>query len=245
MDNILTIFFYLCGFLFLTSCGHQTYPGNGSRQQSNFAQADYEPTPTLKQSLFNTKDRTISETGIQQILNSDIVLPDTLRIALLNYSSNSMSRYYDRYWNNEDYLKLQQKYIDALKTQLKEVVAVKKIILMPSIMIGENPTIFSLREAAVRLQADLLFIFSINSDIYQKYKVFKKDDVKAYATCESLLMDIRTGIIPHSEVVTKDFLTQKSEKDLENNDLKKRAEQAAVLLTLKETAESLTKFLKH
>ncbi len=245
IDHKLNILFYLCGLLLLTSCGHQTYPGNGNRPESNYEQATYQNTPTLKQSLFNSKDRTISEIGIQQILNSKIVLPDTIRIALLNYSPNSISRYYDAYWNNEAYLKLQQAYIDAIKTQLNEVPSVKKIILMPKLMLEANPTIFTLRESAVRLQADLLFIFSINSDIYQKYKVFKKDDIKAYATCESLLMDIRTGIIPHSEVITKDFLTQKSDKDLGNNDLKKRAEQAAVLLTLEEIGEKLTNFLKQ
>ena len=87
-------------------------------------------------------------------------------------------------------------------------------------------------------------LFSINSDIYHKYKVFKKDEVKAYATCESLLMDIRTGIIPHSEVVTRDFLTQKTEKDLDNNELRKRAEQTAIGLTLEEIGKRLTDFLK-
>ena len=154
-----------------------------------------------------------------------------------------MSRYYTSYWNNEDYLKLQQEYIETLREKLQEVEKVKKIILMPQIIIGDNPNIFTLRESAVRLQADLLFIFSINSDIYQKYKVFKKDEVKAYATCESLLMDIRTGIIPHSEVVTEDFLTEKSDLDLDDGELRKRAEKEAILLALNKIGSRLTDFL--
>lgn len=83
-----------------------------------------------------------------------------------------------------------------------------------------------------------------NSDIYHRYKVFKKDEAKAYATCESLLMDIRTGIIPHSEVVTKDFLTPKTDKDLVNTELKRRAEQAAILLTLEQIGQLLGQFSK-
>lgn len=245
INKIMTPLLYCCSLLFLYSCGYQTYPKNTKQQDSSFAQSRLKTTPILKQSLFNAKDRTISEAGIQQILNSEIILPDTIRIALLNYSANSISRYYDTYWNNEAYLKSQQAYIEVLKKQLKQVAAVKKIILMPNIIIGDHPNIFTLRESAVRLQADLLFIFSINSDIYQKYKVFKKDEVKAYATCESLLMDIRTGIIPHSEVVTKDFLTQKTAQDLSNNDLRKRAEQSAILLTLENIGEKLTGFLKQ
>ena len=236
---------YLSSVLFLANCAYPTYPKNNRFQGDNFEQTRSESTPVLQQSLFSTKERTISEEGIQQILNSKINLPDTIRIALLNYSSNSMSRYYDAYWNNEDYLKVKQAHIEILKKQLGQIKTVKKIILMPTIMIGENPNIFTLREAAVRLQADLLYIFSINSDIYQKYKVFKKNEVKAYATCESLLMDIRTGIIPHSEVVTKDFLAQKTAQDLGDNDLRKRTEQAAILLALENIGEKLTEFLKY
>lgn len=238
-------FSYSC-ILLLTNCTHQAYPPSMQSNYSGVEKTRYEASSNiLKQSLFNGKDRTISEEGIQQILNSEIVLPDTIRIALLNYSSNSISRYYDAYWNNEDYLKLQQEYIDVLEQSLKEVPNVKKIILMPKIIIGDQPNIFTLRESAVRLQADLLFIFSINSDIYHKYKVFKKNEVKAYATCESLLMDIRTGIIPHSEVITKDHLAFKSDVDIDNNELKKRAEKLAVLLTLEDIGKKLMVFLKQ
>ena len=227
----------------LYSCGYRSFPAD-QRQYTTESETRYEATPNiLRQSLFTSKDRTISETDIQMILDSKVLMPDTIRIALLNYSSNSMSRYYDAYWSNEDYLKLQQEYIDILKKQLKEVAGVQKIILMPRIITGENPNIFTLRESAVRLQADLLYIFSINSDIYHKYKIFKKDQTKAYATCESLLMDIRTGIIPHSEVVTKDFLTQKSDEDIDNEELKKRTERTAVLLSLEEIGIRLAEFL--
>lgn len=227
--------------LLLISCG--TYPKENAPYSSQ-RQELYQAPNVLKKSLFNFKEQTISEENIQQILNSEIVLPDTLRIALLNFSSNSVSRYYEAYWNNEAYLKLQQEYITVLEKQLKQNGKVQKIIIMPSIIIGDNPNIFTLRESAVRLQADLLFIFAINSDIYHQYKVFKKNEVKAYATCESLLMDIRTGIIPHAEVVTKDFFTKKTETDLNDRELNKRAERTAVLLTLEDIGLKLSDFLK-
>ena len=117
-------------------------------------------------------------------------------------------------------------------------------MLMPKLLIGASPNIFTLREAAVRLQADVLFIFSINSDIYYNYKVFKKNEVKAFASCESLLMDIRTGIIPYAEIVSRDTLVQKINEDLNDSIFRKRAESDAVRLTLTEIGQGLHNYLK-
>ena len=171
-----------------------------------------------------------------------MILPDTLRIAVLNFQSNSGS-YYGAYWNNEEYLNLQQEYFRTLETALAPHRRVQKIKLMPKLMIGTQPNIFSLREAAVRLQADLLLIFSVNSNIYYKYKVFKKNEAKAFATCEALLMDIRTGIIPYSEVVTREQLLRKSEEDFNNLDLQKNAERQAVVASLEEIGKRIFTFL--
>ena len=45
----------------------------------------YSPRPveTITESLFDSKDRTISEADIQRLLNGDIKLPDTIRIAII------------------------------------------------------------------------------------------------------------------------------------------------------------------
>ncbi|MEM1121663.1 MAG: hypothetical protein AAGJ18_14525 [Bacteroidota bacterium] len=234
--------FSSCCILLMSCGGGRAY--YGSPGPANF-DVPAKSRPILNRSLFEFKDRTLTEENIQTILSSDIVLPDTIRIALFNYSNQSLSRYYASYWNNEDYLKLQQEYIDMLAAKLENVLAVQKIILMPQLILGNSLNIFTLRESAVRLQADLLFIFSINSDIYHRYKTFKKDEVKAYATCESLLMDIRTGIVPHSEVVTRDFYTQKLDSDLTNETLRRRAEKTAVLAALEEIGGRLTAFLEE
>ena len=111
-------------------------------------------------------------------------------------------------------------------------------------MIGNNPNIFTLRESAVRLQADLFLVFSINSDIYYRYKAFKKDEAKAYATAEALLMDVRTGIIPYSEIVTHEKqVTKDNTLDLTNQDTQKRAENGAIQLTLEDLSTRLNRFL--
>ncbi len=56
-------------------------------------------------------------------------------------------------------------------------------------------------------------------------------------------MDIRTGIIPFSEVITKDRLVKKEDTDFDNDILRKRAETAAIRLTLEEIGMRLNDFL--
>ncbi|MEZ5040732.1 MAG: hypothetical protein R2828_12585 [Saprospiraceae bacterium] len=216
----------------------------------NIPPASYaSPNPTepsyLTKSLFNFADRTLSEEDIAQILNSEIKLPDTIRLAILNYSDNTSNRYYYNYWNNEEYLKLQQAYIDVFKTTLSANSQVKKIILMPKLMIGTSPNIFTLRESAVRLQANLFLVFSIHSDIYYQYKVFKKNEAKAFATVEALLMDVKTGIIPYSEIITRDNQVTRTEADLNDQDTQKRAENGAIYKTLEELSARLNAYLKY
>ena len=227
---------------YLTSCTSSRKIQAGPASPSYYS-APSEPE-YLTESLFDYKDRTLSEEAIQKILDTPIKLPDTIRIAILNYKSNSTNRYYSYYWQNEEFLKLQQSFIDRIKDALANNPRVKKVILMPRLLMGGNPDIFQLRESAVRLQADLLFIFSINSDIYYQYKFFKKNEAKAFATCEGLLMDIRSGIVPYSEVITRDKLVSKIETDLNEEDTRKRAERETILIVLEEIADRLAQFLR-
>ena len=208
----------------------------------SFDQQTNEPEIITK-SLFDTKNATLSEENIQRLLNGKIIIPDTIRIAIFKYASNSINRYYSNWWYDEEYLKVQQSYIDTLVDQIKESKRVKKVILMPSIMTSGSSDITQLRESAVRLQADMLLVFCVTSDIYYKYKAFQKDEAKAFATCETILMDIRTGVIPHSSVITREYFVKKQSTDLTLDETRKRAETGAVILTLIQAGRGVADFL--
>ena len=197
----------------------------------------------IAKSLFNSKDRTISEDDIQRLLNGKIIIPDTIRIAIVKYASTSMNRYYSYYWNDEEYLKTQQSYVDTIMLQIKTSDKVKKVFAIPSLMTGKKPDIFELREVGVRLQADMLVVFSITSDIYYKYKAFQKNEAKAFATTETILMDIRTGVIPHSSIITREKLVKKQQEDWTKDETSKRAENGAIILTLTEAGRRIAEFL--
>lgn len=189
----------------------------------------------IEQSLFSSKDKTISEEDIQRLLNGRIIIGDSVRIAIFNYSSHSQRTTYTNYYyyrTDEEYLKTQQSYIETLSNNLTKSKKTQKIILMPSIMADNQSSITNLRETAVRLQADLLMVYNIKSDIYYKYKTFKADEAKAFATVECFLMDTRTGVIPFTTVTTRESFQKKTSKEISTDELRKNTEKDAVIKAL-------------
>ena len=232
MKNIFLLL-SLCGVFFCTSCGVQ-----------RFNRMSVTGRKAISQSLFNDKDRTISEDDIQKLLNGHFTLPDTLRVAVYKFGTTSLT--YNRYYSNyadELSVKAQQLFMDTLSTLLQGNSHVKRVNIIPTLMLSAQPTITQLREAAVRLQCDMLLVFAATSDIYYKPKVFKKDETKAYATTEAFVMDIRTGLVPFSTLVTKDVLTQQLPKE-EEPEMKRRAQNEAIVKTLSEIGEKVNMFLK-
>jgi hypothetical protein len=223
----------------MISCG-------GESKISSTDKLDYgyqEPDP-IKQSLFDSKDRTISEENIQKLLAGKLELPDTVRIALYQYTKVPRNRYYYGYATDEDFLKSQQSFVDTLITMISKSKRVRKIVLIPNLMISSTPNITNMRETAVRLQADLLLVFAITSDLYYKYRMFSKDEAKAFATTECMLMDIRTAMVPFSTIVTKDYFSKKINNDENTEELRKRTERNAIMQTLSETGNRLVSYMR-
>jgi hypothetical protein len=205
----------------------------------------YDKEPTLEKSLFPSDQLLLSQAAIDTILSSKIKIPDNSKLAVIKFPGSleqNSSKYGYGYWRSEAYLKLQQSYVDTLKHLISNSESIESISLLPSLLTPKNPTIPVLREAAVRLQASLLLVYRINSDIYQEYRVFRATKSKAYATVEIVLLDIRTGIIPFTSISTKEFQSTKSKDDSNDQDLLRRTEQEAVNKALNTVATELVNF---
>ena len=145
--------------------------------------------------------------------------------------------------SDEQYLKTQQSYLDLFADKLKRSSRVTKLNIIPDLLISKTPSFTNIREAAVRMQADVVVVYAIASDIYSKYKLFSKPDIKAFATTQLIIMDVRTGLIPFSTIVTKDFLSQKKKEELDNTEAASRIQNEAVLLTINDIGQKITEFL--
>lgn len=197
---------------------------------------------SITQSLFNEKNSSISEENIQKILNGNFKLSENLRVAIVKLESNQNVRKY--YWSDEEYLKTQQSYLDLFTRNLKNSGKVKTVKSIPDLLISNNLSFTNIREAAIRTQSDIVVVYSINSDIYSKYKMFSKTDIKAFATTQLIIMDVKTGLIPFTTIVTKDVQSKKQENELNDSEAANRTKNEAVLSTINEIGEQMNDFLK-
>ena len=153
----------------------------------------------------------------------------------------SYGRYY---FQNEEYLKLQEAQVNALSEALLASDHIMEVIPLPALMIPRQLSLPTLREAAVRMQADSLLVYRIAGNAYTQYRVFAKDKAKAYSTCELVLLDIRTGLVPFARVVTRERLELKQPADLDLTETTRRAEEGAATDALKAAADELVSFVK-
>lgn len=224
---------------FLFSCGtsRQAAGDNYTREYAD---------TVITQSLFSDRNATISEENIQKLLDASYRLPGSLRVAMVRIdNNNNSSRRYNYFSNDEDYLKTQQSYLDSFTNRIRQSGRVKKVSVIPEIVVSKNPGFTQLREAAVRLQADVVVVYSISSDIYSRYKMFSGPDLKAFATTQLILLDVRTGMVPFSTIVTKDQFSRKMKSELDNTQAANRVQHEAVLLSIDETGRQLLDFLKQ
>ena len=120
----------------------------------------------------------------------------------------------------------------------------QKVSVIPEIVVSKSPSFTQLREAAVRLQSDLVVVYSIASDIYSRYKPFSNPDLKAFATIQLIVLDVRTGMVPFSTIVTKDQLSKKTKSEMDNAQASARVQHEAALLTIDESSRQMLDFLK-
>lgn len=213
-------------------------------KQNSGLGAPYYPTgdTLITQSLFNDRSSTVSEENIQKILDGAYALPRQLRVAVVRLEAPVQQRRY-YYFDDEQYLKTQQSYLDLFIEKFKQSPRVSKVTLIPDLLVSKTPGFTNIREAAVRMQADIVVIYAITSDLYSRYKAFSKTDIKAFATTQLIILDVRTGLVPFSSIVTKDVFSQRKKEEMDVSEAAGRIQHEAVLLTINEIGGKITNFL--
>jgi hypothetical protein len=221
-------------------------PAAGGKGEMASSQA-YQERPALETSLFPSDVGVLGEEAIRTILSSKFVMPSSLKIALFRLRDDQQTavQYYGYgYWTSEEYLKTQQSYIDTLSDELSKSGRIEEAASIPSVLTPKEPSLPLIRETGVRLQADMILVFKLSSDVYQKYRFLRTTQAKAYCTCEGFLFDVRTGIIPFSRTITKEYLATKGAPDANFNETMVRAQKEAVLLALKDLAQQVVEFVE-
>jgi hypothetical protein len=173
----------------------------------------------LQSSLFKGDQAVISDQDIARILNTQINLAGRHRLAILNLASRS-------YWSGE-LAEVETRNSDNLLQALKTSPQLTDVLYLPTILVPEKRTVPYLREAAARLQADLLFIYNARIETFRRDRFFKSDEVHAQCIAESVLLDVRTGIVAHTAHATENISLRKTSADLNFSETVARAESEA------------------
>lgn len=208
------------------------------------ASAAYAAQESIATSLFPSDQAVISDEAVARILSSKLELPAKAKLALMRFPDEGYGSYNRHYWRDQVLLKLQQSQVDTLSHVILASDQIVEVTALPSLMIPSRLSIPTLREAAVRMQADLLLVFRVGSDTYTQDRAFAKDKAKAFSTCELVLLDIRTGLVPFARVVSRDHLELKQPTDLSLSETLRRAEEVSAVEALKSAAEELVAYVK-
>jgi len=199
----------------------------------------------IEESLFSSDTEVLSNEAVQKILSGVISYSEQIEIVVLKIpnTGNDIRYYGYYYWRTEEYMDVQEEYNRVMTDSFTGNGKIKVVKILPSIMIPKKMTIPNMREAAVRMQANVLIVYKIQSDIFEKFRLFQHSQIKAFATCEGFLLDTKTGIIPFSAVITKKYITEKIADDSSGIETKKRAEKEAIKLSPEELCIRINDFL--
>jgi len=207
-----------------TTARPESYYGSGSQGD------DAKP-------LFKGDAMVLTDGDIERIINYRLTLPRQNRIAILSLSGTGW-----RFYSN-DFVQLNESmekdFIGALKTSGR----VYDASFLPSLLTPENRTVPHLREAAARYQADLLLAYRTRCASYDRFRLLKPNETRAYCSVEAVLLDVRTGIVPFTSVSTNNVETTEDEKDKNLAETVRKNELATIGKSLNEVAKGLVRFL--
>jgi|SRR5579859_4231099 len=170
-------------------------------------------------SLFKGDQAVISDQDIARILNTQVSLAGRHRLAILNLASRS-------YWSDE-LAEVEAKNAASLLAAFKASPQLSDALFLPSLLVPEKRTVPYLREAAARIQADLLFVYNARIETFRRDRFFKSDEVHAQCIAESVLLDVRAEIVVSTAHATENISMKKTAADLNFSETVARAESEA------------------
>ena len=190
---------------------------------------------SLKNSLFKGDQNVLSDQDIARILGTQLKLSDRHRLAILSLSSYS--------WWSQDIADLEAKNFDSLVQTLKTSAQLTEVRLLPSLLVPEKRTVPYLREASARIQADLLFVYTSRIQSFRRRPLLQAGRGQSAVLAESVLLDVRTGIVVHTGRATENIAMQKTAADLNFSETIARAESDARGKALLSLSNSVVAYL--
>ncbi len=188
-----------------------------------------------QRSLFRGDEAVLSDQDIAKILGTQVDVTDRHRLAILNLSPISP-------WS-ENLAQMETKNLDGLVEALRRSPQLTEVRFLPAMLVPEKQTVPYLREAAARVQADLLLVYSSRIQSFRRDRFLKADEVHAQCVAESVLLDVRTGIVVHTGHDTETLAMKKAQGDLNFEETVARAQSDTRGKTLFAIATGVSEYL--
>lgn len=176
-------------------------------------------TNNAQASLFKGDQAVLSDQDIARILGTQVMVGDRHHLAILGLNP-------DYFWS-QDLAEAEAKNFDNLVKTLKASAQLTDVRFLPSLLVPEKRTVPYLREAAARVQADLLFVYTTRIQTFRHDRFLKPNEVHAQCIAESVLLDVRTGIVVHTGKATENISLIKTPADANFSETEARAESEA------------------
>lgn len=189
------------------------------------------------QSLFTSDEAILSDGDISKILAHRYTAPRSNRIGIV-----AMGR---AFWfgYSEELARTGTNIQTGMVGKLRASPRVYDASYLPTLLIPAKRTVGHYREAAARYQADLLMVYQAACRTYDKYRLFAPNEAKSYCNVEAVILDVRTGIVPFTVTVSRDFMTRVNKQDLNFQETQARAELKALADALAEVGDEVVGFL--
>jgi len=195
-----------------------------------------EDTNRLQESLFKGDQEILSNQDIERILSAHITLADRHRLAVLGLNPHAD-------WSAE-LADLEAQHSERFLQTLRSVTQLTQVRFMPTLLVPEKRTVPYLREAAARFQADLLLVYSTRIQTFRRDRLIGTDEVRARCLAESVLLDVRTGIVAHTARTVEGIAAKKSPGDLNFSETVAKAESDATGKALLKLADTVVAYLQ-
>jgi hypothetical protein len=189
----------------------------------------------LQESLFKGDQAVLSNQDIDRILTAQITPTDRHRMAVLRLNSRNI-------WY-EEIADLETQNSERFLKALASIPRLTQVRFMPTLLIPERRTVPYLREAAARFQADLLLIYGTRLRTFQRDRLIGSDVVHAEAVVESVLLDVRTGIVINTAQTSEGISAKKAPGDLNFAQTVAKAETEATGKALMKLADAVNTFV--
>lgn len=223
--------------LFLVSSCSSYKASSGSAYQKS---ADYQARHELTESFLAKGPGNLSDEAIHKLLNSKIKKQDNVKLAILKLGHQGIDySFYPEYY--EEHANVDRTETKILDTFMSGT-SIKSITMIPSFLLPQSMTLANLRDSAAILQANYLLIMKTNSRSDFDFNIFSPDEAIAIANMEVALMDVSTGVIPYTALISGKKKIKKKDKDDFNSHefrirARKEAEQEAFLNLAKDLKE--------